>query len=111
MVVDIHQMNRKQPPPDRTPSHQSTLPKRAAMIPPCFSNVVSRKLLERFRHVLGRRLPIGAANALWCMSCDCVVYALTDVVTLRNLLEGVTPSVVGLHFRVVDAYVTHPLRQ
>src|SRR5262249_41520255 len=70
---------------------------------------VTRNLLQCSRHVLKRWRPVGCSYALVRVASDVIRHALRDTGAVCDLFESVTPSVIGLHMRVVNSQRADPM--
>src|SRR6516165_4157659 len=70
---------------------------------------VARKLLQCVRHVLKRRRSVARSYALVRMAGDVIGQALRDAAAVCDLFESVTPSVIGLHMRIINSQRADPM--
>src|SRR6516165_11754244 len=70
---------------------------------------VARKLLQCFRHVLKRWRSVGRSYALVRMAGDVIGQALRDTAAVCDLFESVTPSMIGLHMRIINSQRADPM--
>ena len=70
---------------------------------------VTRKLLQCFRHVLERWRSVGRSYILVRMACDVIRHAFRNAEAVCDLFERVSPSVIGLHMRVINSQRANPM--
>ena len=70
---------------------------------------VTWKLLQCCCHVLKRWRSVARSYALVRMAGDVIRHALRDAGAVCDLFESVTPSVIGLHMRVVNSQRADPI--